>query len=112
MYEYYSIVTKVVDGDTLDCSLDLGFGIIRTDRFRLLGLNAEEHYTDAGKKAIAFVTVQLKNAKQIIVRTDKDKREKFGRFLATVIIDGQNLNELLISSGNAVAWDGKGQRPT
>ncbi len=48
MFEYRARLVRVVDGDTLDLTLDLGFGIIRTDRFRLFGLNAPELSTGEG----------------------------------------------------------------
>jgi micrococcal nuclease len=114
LFQYYARLVKVVDGDTLDMEVDLGFGITRVDRFRLYGLNAPEMSTPEGKIAKAWVITQLaerlapfvNDPFPLTVRTYKDKQEKYGRYLATVSIDEKwDLNAELVAAGHAVLKD-------
>jgi endonuclease YncB( thermonuclease family) len=112
MYIYTGTVEKVVDGDTLDLQIDLGFGVFTRQRVRLLGLNAAEHNTDEGKKAIDFVKAWVaEHGPTFTVRTHQDKKEKYGRYLALVLSGAADLGEALLDAGLAVAWDGNGPRP-
>lgn len=118
MYEYQAEVLKVLDGDTIEVSLDLGLGIRYRTPLRLFGINAPEvHSHDpaekaAGAKAQAFLEAQL-DGKVVLARTVKPK-DKYGRYLATVFtVDrhtlGENINDLMVSNGHAKPYDG-GQR--
>jgi micrococcal nuclease len=112
MFIYQATVEKVVDGDTLDLQVDLGFGVFTRQRVRLLGINAPEHNTPGGKKATAFVQAWVtEHGPTFTVRTSKDKREKYGRYLATVLSDTKELGQALVDAGLAVPWDGEGARP-
>jgi micrococcal nuclease len=112
VFIYQATVDKVVDGDTLDLQVDLGFGVFTRQRVRLLGINAPEHNTDDGKKAIAFVQAWVKeHGPTFTVRTLKDKKEKYGRYLATLLSDTEELGQALVDAGLAVPWDGEGARP-
>lgn len=126
-YTYDAIVRAVHDGDTITCDVDLGFDIwIHGLKLRLYGLNAPELQTPMGKIAQVFLSQQLPLGQKVVINTVKDKQEKYGRILATVIktVPPQApsnpalapsttiiINALLISSGNAKPWDGKGERP-
>jgi len=96
-YEYYAKVLRVLDGDTIECVLDLGFDIHLGPRtVRFFGLNAPEiHDTDPAIKAKAqaamdFVTAKLLPADPALTPTVKlqtqkpDSTDKFGRLLATI----------------------------
>lgn len=112
MFIYQATVAKVVDGDTLDLQVDLGFAVLTRQRVRLLGINAAEHGTALGDKATAFVKDWVaKNGPVFTVRTQKDKREKFGRYLATVLSGIEELGQALTDAGLAVPYDGNGPRP-
>jgi micrococcal nuclease len=112
MFIYQATVGKVVDGDTLDLQVDLGFGVFTRQRVRLLGNNAAEHGTELGDKATAFVKDWVaEHGPVLTVRTQKDKREKFGRYLATILSGAEELSQALINAGLAVAYDGTGPRP-
>lgn len=104
-------VNRVVDADTLDVDVDLGFTVSVGVRVRLNGIQAPELRTSAGYSARGFVTDILKVGDTVTIRTFKT--EKFGRYLADVLVgEGkQSLAALLIEAGHAVAWDGKGSRP-
>jgi len=94
MYKYTATVVKIIDGDTLDLLIDCGFGISKKIRVRLFGINAPEvfgikHDSEEHKKGIEstkFVEDWLKGCgDEIIVLTHKDKKGKFGRYLAEII---------------------------
>ena len=95
MYQYKSIIQKVVDGDTLEIAIDLGLTVwIYDERTRLYGINTPEVYGvkkgspewELGNKASNFVKSVLKEKDEIIVETIKDKKEKYGRYLALVYL--------------------------
>lgn len=112
MFIYQASVAKVVDGDTLDLQIDLGFGVFTRQRVRLLGINAAEHGTELGDKATAFARDWVQEHGPVFtVRTQKDKKEKYGRYLATVLSDAADLGQALIDAGLAVSYDGTGPRP-
>lgn len=112
LYTYRATVVRVVDGDTVDLLLDLGFAILFKHSCRLNGINAPEHGTPAGDAAKARLTTLLPDGTPLIVATVKDKLEKFGRILGTLTMaDGTVVNTLLVKEGHAFAWDGKGARP-
>ena len=116
MYEYKFQLERIIDGDTVDGSIDLGFGISVRKRIRLLGINAPEtkllskikneadRYAerDAGLRAKDKLG-ELLTGKEVIIQTQLDKTGKFGRVLGTLITqdEGQNLNinEFLLSKG-------------
>lgn len=118
-YEYLTIqVVKIVDADTIDLIVDLGFGVHKQDRFRLFGIDAWEvrgPERPKGLLAKAFFDAQITKAYEeggeLVVRTvratnGRDKQGKYGRYLATIIVvrkDGTrlDLNELLVKEGHA-----------
>jgi len=117
MYEYRAEVIKVVDADTLDLKVDLGFKISQEMRVRLARIDAWEvrgEEREKGLEATQFVLELFANLEEdyIVIRTDKDKTGKYGRYLAEIIImnpDGTekfNLNELLVKEGHA-GWYGR-----
>jgi len=109
-YEYRASVRRVVDGDTLDLAIDLGFECTLVTRVRLLGLNTPEVVGASkvqGLAAAAFVQQWCDNrAGHVLVRSYKAKqREKYGRWLVEVWnADGQgsSLNQELLARGLAV----------
>ena len=117
MYEYrVKKVLKVVDGDTIDVDIDLGFDISYTQRVRLAGIDTpESRTTDKVEKALGLeVKEKLKKAidaaKDIIIVTEKpDSTEKYGRILGWVYLDkaAKSINELLIEEGYAWGYMGE-----
>ena len=113
---YGAKVEKVVDGDTLDLVVDLGFDIHHKIRVRLYGVDTPESRTtnkvekEAGLKAKDFVKVWADAHATVLVETVKDKTEKYGRVLAKIYADDTNqydcLNEKLVSSGLAKSYFG------
>lgn len=117
MYEYrIKKVVKVVDGDTIDVEIDLGFNISYAQRVRLAGIDTPESRTkDAKEKALGLeVKDKLKKAidaaKDVVVKTElPDSSEKYGRILGWVYLDGdtRSLNEQLIDEGYAWGYMGE-----
>lgn len=110
MYDYHATVADVIDGDTLRLDVDLGFGIQTTMAVRLAGINAPEISTQAGKDAKAYVMDWVWGAaREVTLRTIKDRREKYGRYLGTIHYRGSDttsLNDLLVEDGHAVRYSG------
>lgn len=112
MYEYAARPAKVVDGDTLDVDIDLGFSIHVKQRIRLLGVNCAEHGTTAGDDATAFTKAWLEqHGPDLVVRTVLDRKEKYGRTLGTIVAGTRILNQDLIAGGHAVDYDGGRRLP-
>ena len=96
MFEYYvKQVLKVVDGDTIDVIIDLGFDISFTSRVRLAGIDTpESRTTDKMEKALGleskkFLEAKIKSAKNVVIKTEKlDSSEKYGRILGWLDLDG------------------------
>ena len=110
MYEYKVKITRVIDGDTVDAEVDLGFDTFIKDRIRLMGLDTPESRTRNKKEkalglaAKAYLKELLKKNKgDIILRTSKEGKGKFGRILGTLLIyDGMtSVNQMLIDEGHA-----------
>lgn len=117
-YEYVCQIIRWRDGDTLDISADLGFRISIRQTVRLYGLNAPEvrsrdrEEKTRGLAALVFVCDLAPPGEMVRVRSHKDGEEKFGRWLAEVILaDGRVVNDELVKAGHAVPYDGKGPRP-
>ena len=104
-------VTKVVDGDTIDVVIDLGFDIMYKSRVRLFGIDTPESRTrdkvekKYGLLAKQFLKDHLKG--KIVIKTHKDNETgKFGRILGEIFVDGININELMCKKGHAVEYHG------
>lgn len=119
MYEYRAIVDRVIDGDTIDVDIDLGFDVwLKKQRIRLYGVDAPESRTSDleekkfGMLAKMFVMEKCPGGSQIKIRTRLDDRGKFGRILGEIIIDDQSftLNELLIHDRLAVHYHGQSKQ--
>ena len=117
MYEYFvKEVKNVVDGDTIDGVIDLGFDILFASRVRLAGIDTpESRTTDKAEKALGieakeYLKKQLKDAKSVVIRTEKmDSSEKYGRILGWVYVNGdsESLNNKMINDGYAWGYLGE-----
>ena len=112
MYEYTAKIDDVHDGDTCTATMDLGFHVSIQLPLRLLGINAPELSQPTGSAAMDHLKAMI-DGKTVTVKTQKDKQEKYGRYLATIYVGGDavSVNEKMVRDGHAVAWDGKGPRP-
>jgi micrococcal nuclease len=116
MYEYYvRKVENVVDGDTIDVLIDLGFDILFQSRVRLAGIDTPESRTkDLKEKALGleskeYLKKALKDAKSVVIKTEKmNSSEKYGRILGWVYVNGDtvSLNDMMINDGYAWGYLG------
>ena len=112
MYEYNCEVKRVVDGDTVDVVIDLGFDIAYSSRVRLFGIDTPESRTrDKDEKARGLISRDfLKSYLDkggVVIRTRKDKKGKFGRVLGEMVVEDININELMIKEHHAVKYHGQ-----
>ena len=116
MYEYrVKKVLKVVDGDTIDVDIDLGFDISFTSRVRLAGIDTPESRTTDKEEKVLGIEVKdrlkhlISTANTVVIRTEKpDSSEKYGRILGWLFLDGaeKSVNEALIADGYAWGYMG------
>lgn len=112
MYTYkVKEITKIVDGDTVDVLIDLGFGLTKKERVRVAGIDAPESRTrdlyekKLGLEAKQFLKNKLEN-NDVIIKTEKEG--KYGRILGWLYIENIScsINELMIIKGYAWPYDG------
>lgn len=112
MYEYLATVVRVVDGDTVDIDIDLGFRIHTSQRVRLQGINAPEVSTQAGKDAKAYLANVLMPGDHVTVISSKPGAgDKYGRYLARIMDGATDISTMMVNTGHAVPWDGTGIKP-
>ena len=108
-------VLKVIDGDTIDADIDLGFDISLTKRIRLAGVDtpesrtADEHEKKYGLEAKEWLKHRLEGAHDIIIKTElPDSTEKYGRIIGHLFINSEvtSLNDQMIVEGYAWTYDG------
>ena len=106
-------IKKIIDGDTFDCILDLGFDVLLEARVRMMGIDTPESRTrdleekKFGLLAKEYLTEKL-NTEDIIVTTEVDNEKgKFGRILGWVWCNGVNINNQMIDEHMAVAYHGQ-----
>jgi micrococcal nuclease len=116
MYEYFiKEVKNVVDGDTIDVIIDLGFDILFSSRVRLAGIDTPESRTKdkiektLGLESKEYLKKHLKDAKSVVIKTEKiNSTEKFGRILGWLYINGdtESVNDKMINEGYAWGYMG------
>ena len=115
--EYDVVVVKVIDGDTVDVDIDLGFGVtLRDERVRIMGIDTPESRTRDkvedlfGEAAKARLKDLMKDGGKLITTEDRkgeDMKGKFGRILGDFrVADGRTVTQILIEEGHAVAYFG------
>ena len=117
MYEYKAKLVKVVDGDTVDVDIDLGFGVwLKNERVRIMGIDTPESRTrDKVEKVFGLATKErLKQLieKDTILKTfaakdGEDMKGKFGRILGDFICGDKMVTEIMIEEGHAVKYWGQ-----
>lgn len=103
MYEYNAKIVNVVDGDTVDAVVDLGFKIQTAQRLRLNGIDTPERGQPGFEEAKSFVTSAI-NGKNVVIRTHKVS--KWGYYLIDISVDGRDLAQMLLTSKLAKPYDG------
>jgi micrococcal nuclease len=108
-------ILRVIDGDTIDADIDLGFDISLTKRIRLAGVDTPESRTsDANEKKYGLESKEwlkhkVENAGHILIKTElPDSTEKYGRIIGHLFVNDQSnsLNDQMIAEGMAWIYDG------
>ena len=119
MYEYKSKILRIVDGDTVDVDIDLGFGIwMHKERVRIMGIDTPESRTrDKIEKKFGLASkARLKELMPIgsmqtlhtqIDKSGEDKKGKFGRILGDFMVDTKFVTDIMINEGYAVKYNGQ-----
>ena len=122
-YQFPVVITRIVDGDTVDARIDMGFKIVYEERIRLLGLDTPESYTSNKKEKVlglaakarikeliaqANVLPKKRGKRDVVLKTSKHGKGKFGRILGEIWVNantgeggGINVNGQLIEEGHA-----------
>lgn len=117
MYEYRCKINRVIDGDTVDVDIELGFGVVLSDeRVRIMGIDTPESRTRdkveklfglASKKRLKELLADGCILKTQIARDGEDMKGKFGRVLGDFILDtGERVTELMAAEGHCVPYYG------
>jgi len=117
MYEYRAKVNKVVDGDTVDVDIDLGFGVwLHDERVRIMGIDTPESRTSdevekvfgiAAKNRLKELLGETAILKTQVDKSGEDAKGKFGRILGDFVApDGRMITEIMIEEGHCVPYFG------
>ena len=118
MYEYRSTIVKIVDGDTVDVDIDLGFGTwLHNERVRIMGIDTPEARTsDKTEKVFGLAAKQRLTEllgpnpilRTMVSKKGEDMKGKFGRILGDFKTkDGQMITDIMIAEGHAVLYEGQ-----
>ena len=104
MYEYKATIIKIYDADTVTALVQVGFNVSVTEKLRLSGINAPELRGDERPDGLISrdrLRERLLN-KEVIIKTFKDKKGKYGRYIAEIFLEEENINEWLVTEGLAI----------
>jgi len=106
MYNYKAHIKAVYDGDTVTAVVDLGFLHFQEMKLRLFGIDTPEMRGEEREQGIIVrdIVRGLILDKEVEIHTKKDKQGKYGRYLATIILDGLNINDWLVENGHAEVY--------
>ena len=99
-YVYNAIVIGITDGDTIKVKVDHGMNIFSVQTLRLNRINAPERNTEEGEVAKNQLTYLLNN-EQVMIHTMKDRKEKYGRWIAEVFHESVNISDFMVKEGMA-----------
>ena len=112
MYEYKAKLVRVIDGDTIDCVIDLGFNVRLKERIRLKGIDTPETRTrDLEEKKLGIAAKErvqqaFQHSDDFTIITEYDKKGKYGRILGTIMLPDRkiSLNQMLLDEGHAKVY--------
>jgi len=117
MYEYKATILKIVDGDTVDVDIDLGFGVwLKDERVRIMGIDTPESRTSdkvekvfglAAKERLKELLGKEVTLKTFAAKDGQDMKGKFGRILGDFIVGDQMVSDIMINEGHAVRYHGQ-----
>lgn len=107
-YDYDATLLRIIDGDTVELIVDLGFKVTITEKFRIWGINAPEMNTPDGQMSKDHLASLLRGSmgvhNALAVNTIKDKKDKYGRYLLIIYFGKTTVNELMVNDGYAVEY--------
>lgn len=104
MYEYKAKIISIYDGDTVTAEIFVGFNVTIKEKLRLSGINAPELRGDERPDGLISrdkLREKLLN-KEVIIKTFKDKKGKYGRYIAEIFLEEESINEWLVTEGLAI----------
>ncbi|MEM7086299.1 MAG: thermonuclease family protein [Bacteroidota bacterium] len=106
MYNYKARIKDVYDGDTVTAVVDLGFLHYQEMKLRLYGIDTPEMRGEEREQGIIVrdIVRDMILDKEVEIHTFKDKQGKYGRYLATIILDGLDVNQWLVDNGHAEVY--------
>ncbi|MEZ4778894.1 MAG: thermonuclease family protein [Flavobacteriaceae bacterium] len=106
MYQYKAKIIDVYDGDTVTAVVDLGFLHFQEMKLRLYGINTPELKGEERDRGLQIRDIlrELILDKEVMIHSYKDKQGKYGRYLATIFLEGLNINNWLVDEGHAVVY--------
>ena len=119
MYEYKALINRIIDGDTVDIDIALGFGVwLRDERVRIMGIDTPESRTSDttekqfGLAAKARLKELIPEGSMQVLKTEvnkngEDMKGKFGRILGDFLIEKKKVTEILVGEGHAVKYQGQ-----
>ena len=115
MYEYNCEVKRVVDGDTVDVVIDLGFDIHYSSRVRLYGIDTPESRTRNKDEKVRGIMskeylIDALSEGQVVIKTHRDKKGKFGRVLGEMYVEDTNINLTMVEECLAVKYEGQSKK--
>lgn len=99
--DYEATIVRVLDGDTVECRIELGFHLTLTEPVRMVGIDAPELPTVPGLASQSALQDLLPPGAAVLLRTGKRERDKYGRALGEVLKDGNSLNQQMLRRGLA-----------
>ena len=103
LYHYKATIKDVYDGDTVTAVVDLGFLHYQEMKLRLYGIDTPEIRGEERERGLIVrdIVREMILDKEVEINSYKDKQGKYGRYLATIVVDGLNVNEWLVENGHA-----------
>ena len=103
MYHYKAKIIAVYDGDTVTAMVDLGFLHFQEMKLRLFGIDTPELRGEEREQGMVVRDLlrEMILDKEVEIHSYKDKQGKYGRYLATIVIDGLDINRWLLDEGHA-----------
>lgn len=111
LYTYRAEPVRVVDGDTVELVVDLGFRIGHRMTIRLTGIDAKELSQPKGYAARAYLELLLGGPGELYLKSQKDKPDKYGgRYLGNLIKGDTDINHAMLDAGHATPYTGRGPK--
>ncbi len=107
VYSDLATITKIVDGDTVRVSVDLGYKVTMAIEVRINGIDAPEMWTPEGKAARVFICTLIAPGQVVLFHSVHLLNDKYGRCLGDIeLADGRSVAQAMLDAGHAVAYSG------